>query len=375
MALVLLYCLCVCLKDAVAMWLLFGSDCCCTMLRMAMHGEMQVWMTGVLSLCRYMCLLCKAPKMSPRMVRNLCVLFLVSLTCVPPQDGARGGRQLQQPMAIYWRRGRRLALLGDTRMAGIWELWERLGFCSLWRTWAKALHMYRYEMRAACYLCGCILAVPFLGIGAGTVKYISYMTPTKLERWRCCGETLLLCSLWQGCDTKCIAVLGWLCWFCDLHCGTGVHCRGLTWLLVCLAQRDVRTVKLVLLSVLAFLTPLYGKRPGEVVDGDAKRRPGGTKTSETSTSLQKGLIVVEDETSKADTAELGFVDAYAPSLQHVRSGWLVCADAFGEPGDLLTDFPFVPEEFLAVLLSIYSQNLLIFSEAARSSRSKERKSM
>ena len=57
-------------------------------------------------------------------------------------------------------------------------------------------------------------------------------------------------------------------------------------------------------------------------------------------------------------SELGFVDACAPSLQHVRSGSFVCADALGEPGDLLTDFPFVAEEFLAVLLSIYSPLVL-----------------
>ena len=57
-------------------------------------------------------------------------------------------------------------------------------------------------------------------------------------------------------------------------------------------------------------------------------------------------------------SELGFVDACAPSLQHVRSGSFVCADALGEPGDLLTDFPFVEEEFLAVLLSIYSPLVL-----------------
>ena len=57
-------------------------------------------------------------------------------------------------------------------------------------------------------------------------------------------------------------------------------------------------------------------------------------------------------------SELGFVDACAPSLQHVRSGSFVCADALGEPGDLVTDFPFVEEEFLAVLLSIYSPLVL-----------------
>ena len=51
-------------------------------------------------------------------------------------------------------------------------------------------------------------------------------------------------------------------------------------------------------------------------------------------------------------------DAYDRSLPLVRSGALPKGNIVGEPSDLVTQFPFVTEEFMALLLSVYSADVL-----------------
>ena len=98
--------------------------------------------------------------------------------------------------------------------------------------------------------------------GVLAAKYMSYMLPSKTECARCAGEAWLLWSMCQGYDTRYVALGAWGAWLADCHCGSSLKCRGCTWLLVCLAQKEVHVWRLAFLSFLSLLTPLYGKRPG-----------------------------------------------------------------------------------------------------------------
>ena len=89
---------------------------------------------------------------------------------------------------------------------------------------------------------------------------LEHMMRTRRECTRCMSELVLLFSMWQGLDTNFVAVLAWLAWLQGLHCGSLFSCRCMTWLLVCLSQRDLWTARLIFLSFLAFIAPLYGKR-------------------------------------------------------------------------------------------------------------------
>ena len=108
----------------------------------------------------------------------------------------------------------------------------------------------------------------------------------------------------------------------------------MTWLLVCLSQRDLWAARLIFLSFLAFIAPLYGKRTSLV---DTLVEP-----------CNKKVCVDEDWSG----------DAYARSLQLVRSSGLPKGNIVGEPSDLLIQFLFVTEEFMALLLSVYSADVL-----------------
>ena len=112
------------------------------------------------------------------------------------------------------------------------------------------------EFAAGCHPCVCIFAVPLVGVGVLAAKYALYMTPSRAECLRCGSEAFLLWSMWQGYDTKCIAVCAWLAWLGEFHCISMLRCRGCTWLLVCFSQEEVGMARLAFLSLLVVLTPL-----------------------------------------------------------------------------------------------------------------------
>ena len=198
----------------------------------------------------------------------------------------------------YWRGGRRFSYADnyDTK-----DVWDKSGFRQTFCIVLSTLVRYWTELTAGIHLGACITALPLIGCGILLAQFCLYMMPSKKEILRCVSELVLLSSLVLEVHTSTIAVLGWIAWFCDLHCGAVWNCRGCTWFVVCLAQREMRAVKLMLFSCLVFLGPLYGKR---------------------SLSPQS-----------------------APS---------------SAASDLLAEFPFLPEEFLAVLVSKkhYSENFV-----------------
>ena len=157
----------------------------------------------------------------------------------------------------------------------------------------------------------------------------------RTECLRCGSEAFLLWSMWQGYETNCIGVFGWLSWLGDFHCSSRIRCRGCTWLLVCLAQTDVYVWRLLFLSLLSVCTPLYGKRPAETVRAQLSKK-------------QKASPV-----KRASAAS--FSAAVAESLKNVRR--VSALDVKSQPlqnRNMSQAFPFVPQLLLAVLMSAYS---------------------
>ena len=254
------------------------------------------------------------------------------MTAVPPSSRAgtghnRGG-QLEQPLAVYWRRGRRWVTLHDTNIASMWEFWEKTGLRAGWRACGRYFRIYCCEMVGACQLCGCILAAPLLGLCAMVAKYVFYMMPSSMEGLRCCSESLLLCSMWQGWDTNCIAILGWLCWLCDLHCTCSLTCRGGTWLFVCLAQREMHALKLVCLSCLAFVTPLYGKRPADSTDLQGKRQKVAPSQGEAAAAIELGMAESLRNARRFASLDVPLPPRRNLDLQHLSHLCLHCSSRY-----------------------------------------------
>lgn len=229
--------------------------------------------------------------------------------------------------AEMWRRGRK-AEVHDTAGNDLWEVIKKSYFST-----------YCGEMLAACRLGVCILCVPALGVGICTLKYLAYMMPTKSEGFRCVSEALLLCSMYQGNDTHCIAFLGWLAWTTNCHFSSVVNCRACTWLVVCLAQKDIHIWKLSLLSCLVYFSPLFGKRANATVhlQTDTKKKRPNENSGDANVMqnlLQAGL---------------------SESLRHVRQSTLIEVPLQQQRHvNLGESYAFVPDLFLAVLLSTYS---------------------
>ena len=251
----------------------------------------------------------------------------------PPNQ--RGRHDVMGGAAVYWRRGQRLSNFSDSHIDDMWEFWEKAGVCRWWRGCVAQCHEGRCEVAAGCHLCGCILAAPIVGAGVLAAKCVGYMMPSSTECLRCGSEAFLLWSMWQGYDTKCVAVFGWLSWLGDLHCSTTLRCRGCTWLLVCLAQKDLYTSRLVVLSVLSLCTPLYGKRAEEIVRaGTSKKQRTASTTQAAAASLRAGV-----GDSLRNARRCGALDVQLQPRQNT---------------DLSHAFPFVPQLLLAVLMSAYS---------------------
>ncbi len=238
----------------------------------------------------------------------------------------RGSRMVSIRVAItvcYWRRGRKLSY--DCRQQER-DIWDRSGLRpAFWRSVS--------ELSFATYVACCILFVPLLCAAMLVRRTVAHMMPTRMECLRCLCETMLLCSMWHGAETSIVAVLAWSSWLAGLHGSSVFTCRCLTWLLVCLSQKELRVVRLMFLSLLVYFAPLFGKR-----------------------ALPAARV--ETSNKKPKPEEEWHFDAYASSLKFVRTGSRQNADAGGQQGHIAANFPFVPEEFLGLLLSVYSHDLL-----------------
>ena len=181
------------------------------------------------------------------------------------------------------------------------------------------------DLRLAVFLGLCICLAPIVGVGVVTAKLSAYMMPSHLERLRCASEAALLCSLWQGGASSSVAVWAWLAWLLGCHCSVPLHCRVITWLAVCICQREAHAVRLVCLSFLAYLTPLYGKRG--VAEGSAA----------TYVPSRMRRRVIGDESEQ---------EAIAQSLRNFRRCNGTALGASGaEAANLAARFPFVPGLF------------------------------
>ena len=194
------------------------------------------------------------------------------------------------------------------------------------------------DLQLAVFLGLCICLAPIAGVGVLTAKLNAYMMPSHLERLRCASEVVLLCSLWQGGASSSVAIWAWLAWLLGCHCSVPLHCRATTWLVVCICQREAYAVRLVFLSFLAYLTPLYGKR------GAAE---GAAATS------------VPSRTKRRIVGDASEQEAMAQSLRNFRRCNGTALDASGaEAANLAARFLFVPGLFMALLISCYSSAVL-----------------
>jgi len=193
----------------------------------------------------------------------------------------------------------------------------------------------RVDLQMAVFLGLCFCLAPVAGVGVVTAKLGAYMMPSHLERLRCASEAVLLCSLWNGGATSSVAIWAWLAWLLGCHCSVTSHCRATTWLVVCICQGDACAVRLVFLSLLAFLAPLYGKR--DSAEGPAATSVPGPRRRK----------------AAADNSEN---EAIAQSVRNLRrcSGTALGASN-AVAANLAARFPFVPGLFMALLISCYSE--------------------
>ena len=209
----------------------------------------------------------------------------------------------------------------------MWQFWEATGVCRCWQQCCALLFECCEEVAVGLDLCLCILVAPLFGLCLIVGRMWGCTSNSFVDRARCCSEVVLLFSMWQGHDTKLVAVFGWLAWLADFHCRQVVSCRGFTWMLVCLTQKDIFIGKLLFLSVLAFVSPLYGKRPAQVEPVQLCKKQKTLKTGDASSTFPR----------------LGVTEA----LKNARR----CSGLEVKPQPQLSDdlgqaFPFVPQLFL-----------------------------
>ena len=161
--------------------------------------------------------------------------------------------------AKYWRRSRKLYYQCNWHIR---DIWDKSGVRQRYDACAAYFCAYCREFTKGCHLFGCVAVAPVLFFGTCCVSFSRCMVSGRWDFLRCISETITLCSLWQGRDTNAVAIGAWACWLMGLHCGCPFSCRAVTWVAVCLAQREVRIMKLVFLTGFIYAAPLFGKRGG-----------------------------------------------------------------------------------------------------------------
>ena len=128
-----------------------------------------------------------------------------------------------------------------------------------------------------------------------------------------------------------------------------LSCRSTTWLVVCLSQHEWRTWKLIFLTGLVYFAPLFGKRSAE-----RKTKTTSFKKAKVEKSSARDLLV------KIAPGDVDFIDSSVDlALQQSFEISRVSIVRAPSPksaihdGDLASEFPFVPELLLGVLLSYY----------------------
>ena len=192
--------------------------------------------------------------LSVELVRSWC------LKNGPPNDNrscTHSANCILQCKAKYWRCSRKLYYQCNWPCK---DIWDKSGARQWYRICAAHFCVYCQEFAKGCHLLVCIAVAPVSFFLTCCVALSRCMLSRRWDLLRCISEMIILCSLWQGRDTNAVAVGAWACWLMGLHCGRPFSCRAVTWVAVCLAQREVRIVKLVFLTGLIYVAPLFGKR-------------------------------------------------------------------------------------------------------------------
>jgi hypothetical protein len=279
--------------------------CTCGSSPLLQHSQHTMALICIMEMCLgiscfvFICL-ANCIKMKTRRLRHFGILYLVLMTSVPPTKEARSVRRTvpannlssgqsfvdraqnlvhswclknEQPnsnrlytygvncmlqcKAKYWRCSRKHYYQCNWHCK---DIWEKSGARQWYRTCAAHFCIYCQEFANGFHLFCCIAVAPLLFFLTCCVSLSRCMLSKQWDFFRCVSEMIILCSLWQRWDTNAVAVGAWACWLMGLHCGRPFSCRAVTWVAVCLAQREVRIVKLVFLTILIYVAPLFGKR-------------------------------------------------------------------------------------------------------------------
>ena len=253
---------------------------------------------------------------------------------------------LSERLKKYWlRRRKKSVLCSDGELCWI----DQCTCYFLSSCWFFSHEIYTQMVRVW-MLSFCVVCVPLVFLGTVCLATIRIIAPNGGERLRCCCEMLLLVSMWQGSETNIIALVSWASWCLGLHCGSLAGCRTMTWLAVCLAQRDWRVGKLLFLTGLIYVAPVFGKRGSDQdLTGSAKKKGKAEVMKQCTESSKNASATAENSARDSDLA-------LQQSLELARATVASQAarrNATDRDSELTLEFPFVPDLLLGVFLSYY----------------------
>ena len=277
---------------------------------------------------------------------------------------SHSGRVLSQ---VYKRRYvnlSRLKSLQSERQKNYWlrrkkkrSVWRQMDLCWIdvfTRHFLNAWWYYSLMMYTECVLVLLlifrIVCVPLVFSATIVLACIRIMAPNGWERLRCCGEMLVLVCMWQGHDTKIIASLSWMAWCLGFYCGSLNFCRALTWFVVTMSQRDLRWMKVLLLTALIYNFPVFGKRGNEEL---CKVRMQKKCKSEVPNQRMGAPQNVLEATNNVTYERKKSLQHSLELARCMRRDLPAAKNVTAEEVDLSLEFPFVPYVLLDAFSNYY----------------------
>ena len=162
-----------------------------------------------------------------------------------------------------------------------------------------------------------------------------------MEGARCLGEVVLLSSTLDAWSANPCAILALSLWLVGFHCNCFAACRALTFVFLQLSQQNLTLLRFLLISLLAYAAPLFGKR------GAPKPK---AKSESKQQKVVNSAIAVQSATLPSKR--------YRTALRNLRQSGPQDT-VLGEPrADPAVEFPGIPVVFLALLLSVYPVEVL-----------------
>ena len=222
--------------------------------------------------------------MGRRTVYTLLLLYLLGTTCAPahsrkqpcctfvhakPMFSIGDGLVFQsiflqihvyhnQSRSVYWRRCKRFSYKDDSQIP---DILDKTGLRHWWYT--RALFCMRcvsQELALVCYTAYCICFTPWLFAAVLLKCLFRYAGIARMEVARCLGEVVLLSSTLDAWSANPCAILALSLWLVGFHCNCFAACRALTLVLLQLSQQNLTLLRFLLISLLAYAAPLFGKR-------------------------------------------------------------------------------------------------------------------